>query len=180
LQHALITLILEKGYDAVTVEDICAAANVGRSTFYLHYASKDDLKRRGLEHLREQLIHRQKQALAADKGAESPPLAFSLAMFEHASEHIELYRALDDSDGGAISIGGIRKMLCQLARDELAVSGFSGAEESIPRELAVQYLVGGYMSVLTWWLDGGTELSAEEVDAMFRRLATQGLAALKS
>ncbi|RTM09235.1 MAG: TetR family transcriptional regulator [Hyphomicrobiales bacterium] len=62
LQHALISLIPKKGYEAVTVEDICDAANVGRSTFYAHYTGKDDLKRRGLdEHLRALLAPRQKR-----------------------------------------------------------------------------------------------------------------------
>jgi len=55
LQHAFLRLITEKGYDAVSIQDICEAADVGRSTFYLHFASKDDLKRAGLEHLRHAL-----------------------------------------------------------------------------------------------------------------------------
>ncbi|RUW95783.1 TetR family transcriptional regulator, partial [Mesorhizobium sp. M8A.F.Ca.ET.059.01.1.1] len=38
LQDALIALIPERGYAAITVEDICEKANVGRSTFYTHYA----------------------------------------------------------------------------------------------------------------------------------------------
>jgi AcrR family transcriptional regulator len=64
LQQAHISLIQEKGYEATTIEDICDKANVGRSTFYAHYTSKDDLRRSGLEHLRAQLAERQKEALA--------------------------------------------------------------------------------------------------------------------
>ena len=56
LQHALISMILKKDYEAITISDICDAANVGRSTFYAHYASKDDLKRSGLDHLRRMLV----------------------------------------------------------------------------------------------------------------------------
>lgn len=37
LQDSLTSLILEKGYDAVTVEDITDRADLGRTTFYLHY-----------------------------------------------------------------------------------------------------------------------------------------------
>src|SRR6266498_3684845 len=43
LQKALIELIGEREYDAITIQDIVNRANVGRTTFYLHYGSKDDL-----------------------------------------------------------------------------------------------------------------------------------------
>ncbi len=43
LQKALIELVNERGYDALTIQDIVDRANVGRTTFYLHYSSKDDL-----------------------------------------------------------------------------------------------------------------------------------------
>ena len=43
LQKALIELISERGYDAITIQDIVDRANVGRTTFYLHYSSKDEL-----------------------------------------------------------------------------------------------------------------------------------------
>lgn len=33
------------------VEEICAETGVARPTFSAHYAGKDDLKRRGLDHL---------------------------------------------------------------------------------------------------------------------------------
>src|ERR1700704_3912144 len=101
LQHALNSLIQKKGYDAITIKDICDAANVGRSTFYAHYTSKDDLKRSGFEPLRRQLVDRQKEALATARDGKSRSLAFSLTMFEHARDHREHYRALVGSRGGA-------------------------------------------------------------------------------
>ena len=43
LTEALIHLILEKGYEKVTIQDIIDKANIGRSTFYIHYESKEQL-----------------------------------------------------------------------------------------------------------------------------------------
>lgn len=172
LHHALISLILAKGYDPITVEEICEAANVGRSTFYLHFTSKDDLKRSGLESLRG---HLDAAARAAQSEQGSLRLGFSLAMFEHARDHVDLYRALAGSRGGAVSLGTIRQILSDLVRDGLAANADGSSPGAIPRELVTQYVVGAYMAVLTWWLEGGTKLPPDQIDAMFHRLATEGI-----
>ncbi len=175
LQQAHISLILEKGYDAITVDDICNAANVGRSTFYAHYTSKDDLRRSGLEHLRKELVDQQKDALAKPGNIRDRSLGFSLAMFEHASDHIDLYRALIGGRGGVVALGTIRQILSELVRNELATTVDKKSADVIPRELVVQYVVGAFMAVMTWWLDGGAKLPPHRIDAMFRRLATDGI-----
>jgi AcrR family transcriptional regulator len=175
LQQAHISLILKKGYDAITVDDICNAANVGRSTFYAHYTSKDDLRRSGLEHLRRELVDRQKDALAKSGNIRDRSLGFSLAMFEHARDHIDLYKALVGGRGGAVALGTIRQILSDLVRNELAVTANRKSAEIAPRELVVQYVVGALMAVMTWWLDGGAKLSPGQIDAVFRRLATEGI-----
>jgi len=179
LQKAHLSLILEKGYEATTVEDICEAANVGRSTFYAHYTSKDDLRRSGLENLRRLLVDRQKDAQAGSGNIRDRSLGFSLTMFEHARDHIDLYGALVGGRGGAIALGTIRQILSDLVRNELVAAADKSAD-AIPRELAVQYVVGALMAVMTWWLDGGAKQPPQRVDAMFRRLATEGIMPLYS
>jgi hypothetical protein len=57
----------------------------------------------------------------------------------------------------------------------VGASPVSWSADAIPRELAVQYLVGAFMAVMTWWLDGGAKLPPNRIDAMFRRLATEGI-----
>jgi AcrR family transcriptional regulator len=175
LQRAHMSLILKKGYEATTVDDICDAADVGRSTFYTHYTGKDDLRRSGLEHLRQELVDRQKDALAQPGHIRDRSLGFSLAMFEHALDHLDLYKALVGGRGGAIALGTIREILSDLVRNELAVTIDEKSADVIPREFAVQYVVGAFMAVMTWWLDGGAKLSPQRIDAMFRRLATGGI-----
>lgn len=174
LQHALISLILQKDYETITVEDICAAANVGRSTFYAHYTGKDDLKRRGLEeHLRTLLSA---HTMPATDDSQDRRFGFSLTLLQHARKHLGLYRALIRSRGGAIGLNAIRRIVADLVRDELHAPSGGKSKQDSAREVAVQYLVGAYMSVLTWWLDGGAKLPAEQVDALFRRLANSGVA----
>ncbi|HKT16619.1 MAG TPA: TetR/AcrR family transcriptional regulator [Stellaceae bacterium] len=176
LHQALISLILKKGYEAITVEDICEAANIGRSTFYAHYASKEELHKAGLEHLRRQLLERRRESSAMPGEASRRALGFSLPMFEHARDHIDHYRAMVGRGGGGAALGNIRKLIADMVRDEIAALPAKNPAAGMPRELVVQYLVGAYMAVLTWWLDNGAKLPPQRIDAMFRHLSRAGIA----
>jgi AcrR family transcriptional regulator len=174
LHRALMSLIIEKGYEAISVEDICERANVGRSTFYGHFTSKDDLKRRHLELLRQTLLD-QHRSTSVSARAGTRPLGFGLAMFEHAREHLPLYRALVGSKDGAIALDTIRQTLCDFVREELpSTEAFSS--DDVPRELIVQHIVGAYMAALTWWLNGGARLPPQRMNEFFHRLMSKDIA----
>jgi tetracycline repressor-like protein len=125
--------------------------------------------------LRKELVHRQKDALTKPGDIRDRSLGFSLTMFEHANDHIYPYRALLGGRGGAVALGTIRQILSDLVRNELAATVDKKSADVIPREVVVQYVVGAFMAVMTWWLDGGAKLPPRRIDAMFRRLATEGI-----
>src|SRR5690606_14101182 len=43
IRHAFVALLFARRYDAIRVGDVIAAAGVSRSTFYNHFAGKDDV-----------------------------------------------------------------------------------------------------------------------------------------
>jgi len=178
LQQAHLSLILEMGYERVTVRDICAKANVGRSTFYAHFRGKDDLKRSGLERLRQELINHQRHSLASSACSSHPSLAFTLPMLQHAQRSRDLYRALAGGRGGVVSLRAIRKILADLAREE--IHGREIAAEPDAREITVEFVVGAFLAIMTWWLDGGAQLPPERVDALFRGMVFDGLPTSKA
>jgi len=65
-------------------------------------------------------------------------------------------------------------MIAALVDVDMRALAFKGTPAQ--RDLAVQYIAGAFMAVLTWWLDQGAKLPPEEVDAIFRRLVMQGVA----
>ncbi|HKS56558.1 MAG TPA: TetR/AcrR family transcriptional regulator [Steroidobacteraceae bacterium] len=177
LQQCFCALLRRKRYEAITVDDICSAANVGRSTFYAHYKSKDDLKRSGLaESLHSAVLERQKLAHVNAGEAQAPRLNFSLSVFEHARDHLDHYRTLAGGRGGVVALAKVRQMVTRLVCDELALERAGDSASEIEREAAVEYVVGGYMAMLTWWLDRGAKLAPGRIDAMFRELTTRGVA----
>ncbi len=108
--------------------------------------------RGGIENLRRVLVDRQRDALAAPGDSRHRSLGFSLTLFEHGRDHIDLHRGL--VGGCTVALGIIRQILSDVVRDGLAAPIDKKSADAIPRELVVQYVVGAYMAVLTWWLDG--------------------------
>jgi AcrR family transcriptional regulator len=180
LHQALISLILKKNYEAITIQEICDEANIGRSTFYAHYTSKDELHQRGIEHLRKLLADGRSDATVDQRDIRGRSLSFSRALFQHAQDRKDLFQALAGSRGGAVALATIRRVISDAVRDGLAETVDKNSTDSIPRELIVQFVVGAYMAVLTWWLDQGAKLPPAKIDAMFRRLAGEGLESLYS
>jgi AcrR family transcriptional regulator len=166
LQDALMAMMIEKGYEATTVQDIIDRANVGRATFYAHFADKETLLASRLEDLRAFLVERQRH---------SRGLGYSLAMLEHARDHLPVYTAIVGRARGGFVVQRIHAMIADLATLDLRLLGFKGGPEQ--RRLAAQFIAGAFMAVLIWWLDHGATVPPQEVDGIVRRLVMRGLAA---
>ncbi|MEW6401631.1 MAG: TetR/AcrR family transcriptional regulator [Chloroflexota bacterium] len=170
LQDALVALILQKGFEAVTVQDVIDRANVGRSTFYAHFQDKEDLLHSGFEQMR---VHFEEFFNQKGMDHESP-WALSLSMFEHAENNRQLYKALAGKQGGNIAITNIQKYLLAYMRDHLAEL-LKSAKKSMPPEILAHYLASSFTALLAWWLNNDSLLSAEQMNDYFRQLVEPGV-----
>jgi AcrR family transcriptional regulator len=137
LQAALRDLLADKRYDAITVVEILARADVGRSTFYAHFQDKDALLRSAVEHVTGQL----EEALPAGGGLALEPL------LQHAADHSSLYRALTRGPAARLFLDELRDRLA--ARLAVGPPGASSPEAAI----VARYHASGIVGALTWWLD---------------------------
>ena len=173
LNEALMALIVEKGYEATTVQDILDRANLGRSTFYAHYRDKDDLLRSGFEWLR-RLFEEQSRA---EPGAHKPPSESSdpiLAFFRHAGEHHDLYKALVGKRGGEMVQAWLHQYVGDTVRSHLQARS-RGARYAIPLDVVVHFAASSFLSLATWWLDHDMPYTAEQMNAMFQQLVSPGI-----
>jgi AcrR family transcriptional regulator len=173
LQDALIDLMTEKGYEKLTVQDIIDRANVGRATFYAHFADKETLLGSRLEDLRAMLAQAQRVALARPGGWKERGLGYSLPMLAHALSHEALYLAIVGKESGALVLHRIQRTLVDLAATDLAA--LDRKRPAAQRQLAAEYIGGAFMSVLTWWIGGGARAQPSEVDGILRQLVMHGL-----
>ena len=171
LREALFALIREKGFEVLTVQDIIDRANVGRATFYAHFDNKEDLLLSGFDALRASLRERQRDALSREDNVDGRLFAFSHHMLAHVHEHRHLFRAMAGKRGGAAVENVMRKLVVDLVRDDLTAMLARSATGAPVTDAAVEFIAGGFLGMLLWWLRGKAGLSVEEVNALFRRFA---------
>jgi AcrR family transcriptional regulator len=82
-------LMLERGYERMTVQHLLDRARVGRATFYAHFANKEDLLESSTGRLRDGLRGAWGAEIA--RGRADVPLGFSLAFFRHIDGHRRIY-----------------------------------------------------------------------------------------
>ena len=118
-----------------------------------------------------------RQRGAGEDRPERRPLGFSRFMTAHLKEQHQLYRALMR---GPRRSDHPRQVPAVPLRDRPRRTRPSriGDKASAP-EIAVQFVVGAYMSVVTWWLDRGAKEPPEEIDRAFRELAMGSLRTLR-
>ncbi len=170
LREALIALILERGWDGFSVQDVCDRADVGRSTFYTHFADKEDLVGGGLEDLRRGL-----RAQLAASVVPARPLGFSRGLIEHAHEQQRLFRALIGKRSGQLVQKKFRELVLDLVREDLAALLAPGPR----RDAAVAFIAGAFFELLIWSLEAKNVPTPEELDALFHELAAPVLAAVR-
>lgn len=174
LRGALGSLIAEKPYDSIVVKEILDRANVGRSTFYMHFQDKDDLLVSGIH----EMLGPVPMGPSPAKGLDSF-LWFSLPVFEHHYRHAHAWGDRIGMRGRAILHEHLRRVLADIIRSSMKQDPVSVRKPSrqIPPDLTSEYVASTFVLVLNWWLDKRMSLSPNEINDLFRKLILLGLTA---
>lgn len=157
LANALIELTLEKGYDAVTIRDITARAQVGYATFFRHYADKEGLLNDVIEVVLTQLMGFLQNTETDDsEGYEG------MRLFQYVEENSSLCRVLVSSGMlQRVQAAGVRYVLTQRTPRK---------NSPIPPEIAANHLVAASVALIQWWLINGMPYPPKRMGQIFQDL----------
>ncbi|MBS0578150.1 MAG: TetR/AcrR family transcriptional regulator [Proteobacteria bacterium] len=146
LTAAFVELVLSRGYEGVTTAEISRKANIGRSTFYLHYAGKQQL-------LEESLAH-PSAGLAACVGGEltAPQL---LPLLEHFRAQRSINRVFFEAPIRGLWV----RSLAALIEPRLPRLPAS----AVPRSLLASVIAEAQIALVTHWLTAHAGLQPELV-----------------
>lgn len=182
LREALLALVQEKGYDAVSVEEIARRADLGRATFYLHYRDKDDLLLDEFVELAKERVRAVSEipltdwiASAQGKGGEAPlPL---LQIFQHAAENADLYRVLVHRASATGFAERVRVIITDSMKAFLQAKVKSDAlqiQPRVPLDLLGAYFSGALHTSLAWWLEQEHPPEPAKMARMFQEMFLPG------
>jgi AcrR family transcriptional regulator len=166
LEQALLELMEEQSYEAITIQQIVDRANIGRATFYLHYPDgKEQLLLATMQELTDDFVKRLPTLSGQDLLAGDRRLL--IADFEHVARYRRLYRALLGEHGPAFVTRRMRNFLAQQIEQRVVAPLLREAPEGsaplVPTTFLASYLSGGFLAAVTWWLDRDCPESPEEM-----------------
>jgi AcrR family transcriptional regulator len=168
LRDALVSLVLTRGWEAVSVKDVCERADLGRSTFYVHFVDKEDLLLSGFEDL-----HR---SLSEPKDGSPQAFGFVEALVAHATDNVRLYRALLGKKSGQAVQRRFRETVGSVVDAELEPLGVAPDDRMLLRH----FIVGGFVEMLLTWIDQPKRVSSDVLAARFRRFALGAIEAARA
>ena len=175
LRAALIGLMEERGLDAVSVNDLCARADLNRGTFYNHFRDKEDL----LVALEDEVMadldrfQAQMQDLTVRElmgyRVRKQPLPFLVELFDYLREQGDFLPAVL-GPGGDVRFGPrLRDAVCT----NLIQSILHERYRNDPSPFVgyyVAFFASAYLGIIQRWIDTGMQESSEEMALIAMRL----------
>jgi AcrR family transcriptional regulator len=170
LGDALVSLILEKPFADITVQDVLDRAQVSRSTFYEHYRDKDDLFVSDIEDFLDWLVA---HVPAAD--TRSDRMLPVRELFAHVATMGAFVSALDGSGRLEAFYELAQAYFARAIEQRFAVLPRAAALPAERRAPLAQALAGGLIALMRWWIAGGRPGTPEEMDTLFHRQVWGGV-----
>ena len=163
IRDAFMALLIERGFDKVTVQSIAERANINRATFYRHYRDKFDLA----EQFTKILFADVTAQLESDTNRNSTERWQIL--FEHVAQYALFYRTMLGRGGIPGFADLVRATVEEQLTAQLPQMGFSVERLQMPLPLPIRYLAAAQMGLIQWWLENEMPFSpAQAADYLIK------------
>lgn len=161
---ALGKLLESKRFENITVQEIIDTANIGRSTFYAHFETKDEL----LKAMCTDVFHHifiselpQESEYGFSQGSQNLELKLGYILY-HLRESKSNLKSVLSGESGELFLYYLKQYLYDLF--ERYQEEFNPA---VPKDFLLQHLAASFAEAVKWWMKEDTNHSPEEVAHFF-------------
>ncbi len=170
LREALIELIEERSFEALTIGELTERAMVSRAAFYRNYQDKYDLVEQIFEEAMSTLLN-----AVGELGREHPPEIW-VRFFEHIAHYERLYRALLGRKGSPWFVRKMRASLADLVKESGHLPHRPNASDrtihTFSDEFVPDLVSTMFVEAITWWLEQGRSYTPREIATRSALLAS--------
>lgn len=169
-------LLAKRSYMQITVQDIIDEANVGRSTFYTHFETKDDL-------LKEMCTDLFDHVVSETLGAElSHDFSSAIGNVEAIITHI-LYHLRDGKkniiamltyESNELFLRHFKQYLSVMIR-EYILTGDTPLYQCVPESFLVNHIASAFVGMVQWWISCDLTQTPEELAGYFIKVLREVL-----
>lgn len=168
LLFALSDLMQEKKYSNITIQEIIDRANVGRSTFYAHFETKDELLSSCMENVFEMLNHHITDYVEhVDSQTRFIPVS---ELFEHVSENSRLIKGLMSIESTELLLYKIQAYWNKRIERYLISLLPEHTKPKVPLEILTNHITCTMIELLKWWINCNMPYTPQQMDQYFQSL----------
>lgn len=165
---AFAELLSQKHYNQISVQEIIDAANVGRTTFYAHFETKDYLLKSLCEELFGHIID---TAMGLPHGhyhysCGSKTDSVFLHLVRHLQENDRNILELLSSENNEIFMKYFKTNLRTLIVTQYAEKGLL-KNAALPEDYLVNHIASSFVETIDWWLSRGMKETPETITEYF-------------
>lgn len=176
IKEAFLSLVGEKGFDSITIQDIADYAIINRATFYLHYYDKQDL----LDKVTEEVFEELSQLIKPTSYVENNEVLISKLeymiqnIFENISENIRFYYVMLGSNGIYGVNSRIQAVIKNNFKREFLLLNLQEENLSMPMDLLVEFMTSALMGMIRWWVINDQIYSPKHMSKNLVKIITKG------
>ena len=161
---ALSILLETRRFENITVQEIIDAANVGRSTFYAHFDTKDDLLKVMCTDIFHHIFNSElPQELEAEFSYGTQNLELKLGhILYHLKESKRNLKGILGGESGELFLYFLKQYLYELFSRYI-----EEFHPDVPKPFLLNYLASSFAETIKWWMIEDTKHSPEEVAHFF-------------
>lgn len=160
---AFTELLERKSYSSITVQEIIDGADIGRSTFYAHFETKDGLLRALCTEIFEHVFSdapakEHTHDFSGGRGQVDETITHVLYHLRDSRRHI---RGILSCESGELFMRYFKEHLLRLFESALTEDC-----RGVPRDYMLNHMVCDFAETVRWWMRNG-QYSPEQVSAFF-------------
>lgn len=169
---AFAQLLEEKNYAKITVQEIIDTANVGRSTFYSHFETKDSLLNALCSDIFDHVFSHHLQTEKTHDFSDSS-YAFSQQLTHilyHLRDNGSKIPQLLKGESGELFLNYFRSYLPKVFSPLL-----KHANTALPKSYLTSYLSGSFADTIRWWVNQDMQTEPEMLAEYYLLVVEQGI-----